>query len=133
MRALILDDSEVMRTILKHALGQSDLELTDVLYASNGVEGLSVIEDSVANNQPIDIILCDLHMPIMDGLQFLLEKQLRNLAQGVPVVMITAESDYPQLLRSMQAGAQSFLIKPFSLEQIQTCVASLLLATTIPS
>jgi two-component system, chemotaxis family, chemotaxis protein CheY len=87
IRALIVDDSSVMRKIVERSLRQAGVNLTQVLEAGNGAEALAVLEQ----NQ-VDLILCDINMPIMDGLEFV--KQLAGVsnAKGVPVVMITTES-----------------------------------------
>ena len=125
VRVLIVDDSVVMRKVVEGALRHTGLDLAEVLHAANGMEALAAIENSAAENQPLNLILCDVHMPEMNGLEFLLEKQRRNLAPGVPLVMITADASDPQVLRAVAAGAQGYLLKPFTLEQIKTCVASL--------
>ncbi len=126
VRVLIVDDSFVMRRILESALRLANLHLTEVLHAANGVEGLAALEESATENQPLNLILCDVHMPVMNGLDFLLEKQRRNLAPGVPLVMITADATDPQVLQAVAAGAQGAISKPFTLERIKTCVESLL-------
>jgi two-component system chemotaxis response regulator CheY len=126
VRVLIIDDSVVMRRILESALRHSDLDLAEALQAANGMEGLAALEESAAKGLPIDLILCDVHMPVLNGLDFLLEKQRRNLAPGVPVVMITADASDPQVLQAVASGAQGYISKPFTLERIKTCVASLL-------
>jgi two-component system chemotaxis response regulator CheY len=126
MRVLIVDDSVVMRRIVEGALRHSGLELTEVLGAANGVEALGALEQAAAQDRPLDLILCDVHMPVMDGLGFLIERPRRNLAPGVPVVMITADATDPHLLRAIAAGAQGYISKPFTLEQMQACVAPLL-------
>jgi two-component system chemotaxis response regulator CheY len=126
MRVLIVDDSLVMRKIVEGALRHSGIELTEVVQAANGVEALAALEQAAAQGQPLDLILCDVHMPVMDGLGFLIEKPRRNLAPGVPVVMITADGTDPHLLRAIAAGAQGYISKPFTLEQMQTSIAPLL-------
>src|ERR1700746_4072104 len=85
-RALIVDDSSVMRKLVERSFRQAGVNLTQVLEAGNGAEALAVLEQ----NQ-VDLILCDINMPIMDGLEFV--KQLAGVsnAKGVPVVMITTE------------------------------------------
>jgi two-component system chemotaxis response regulator CheY len=106
---LIVDDSVVMRKIVEGALRHAGLKLKEVLSAANGIEALAVLEQAAAQNHPLDLILCDVHMPIMDGLGFLIEKPRRNLAPGVPVVMITADGTDPHLLRAIVAGAQGYI------------------------
>ena len=128
MRVLIVDDSVVMRMIVERALRHAGLDLFEVLQAANGVEGLAALETAGASGAPLDLILSDVHMPVMDGLEFLLEKQRRNLAPGVPVVMITADSDDTHVSQAIAAGAQGFISKPFTIQQMQTRVAALLLS-----
>jgi two-component system chemotaxis response regulator CheY len=126
VRILIIDDSAVMRKILESALRHAGLELAHVLHASNGLEGLAELQSAATRDESFDLILCDLHMPVMDGLAFLVEKPRRNLALGVPVVMITADAADPHLLEAIAAGAQGYIVKPFTLDQMQTCITSLL-------
>lgn len=133
VRVLIIDDSETMRKIVEAALHHIVPHLGEVLHAANGMEGLAALEKSTAEGQPLSLVLCDVHMPTMDGLKFLLEKQRRNLAQNVPVAMITAGACDPQLLRAMAAGAQCHLSKPFTLEQFARCVSSLLPLHSAPA
>src|SRR5208283_1640195 len=133
VRVLIIDDSPVMRRILEGALRHSDLDLAEVLQAANGTEGLAALENSATEDRPLDLILCDVHMPEMNGLDFLLEKQRRNLAPGVPLVLITADASDPQVLKAVAAGAQGTITKPFTLKQVQKCVASLLLPPNGPA
>jgi two-component system chemotaxis response regulator CheY len=128
MRILIIDDSVVMRKIVENALRHSGLQLDEALHAADGVEGVAVLERA-ALNQPLDLILCDVHMPRMDGLSFLREKPRRNLAPGVPVVMITADETDPHLPQAIAAGAQGYISKPFTLEQMRASVAPWLKAS----
>ena len=64
IRALIVDDSSVMRKIVERSLRNAGLEFTKVFEAGNGAEGLAVIAEG-----PVDLILCDINMPVMDGLE----------------------------------------------------------------
>ena len=71
MRILIVDDSVVMRKIVEGALRHAGLELTEAQHAANGAEGLAALEDAAARGELFDLILCDVHMPVLDGLGFL--------------------------------------------------------------
>ena len=125
MRALIVDDSAVMRKVVERALRQAGLELTDVLQASNGAEGLQVLREQDGSS-PLALILSDINMPVMDGLEFLEMRRQENLAPGVPVVMITTENNETFVLRAIAAGAQSYICKPFTAEQVKMRVLPLL-------
>lgn len=126
MRALIVDDSAVMRKVIERALRQAGLELTEVLQASNGEEGLQALREN--QGAPLALILSDINMPVMDGLQFLEARRQEDLAPGVPVVMITTENNEAFVLRAIAEGAQGYICKPFTAEQVKIRVLPLLRA-----
>ena len=121
IRALIVDDSSVMRKIVERALRQAGLDSLVVHEAGSGTEGLDVLKA-----QHVDLILSDINMPLMDGLEFLRQIRAQNLAPGVPVVMITTESSMECVQQAIQAGAQSYIRKPFTAEQVKERVLPLL-------
>jgi two-component system chemotaxis response regulator CheY len=84
LRALIIDDSAVMRKVIERALNQAGLELTEVLQASNGEEALQTLRDEAGSSNPLSIIFSDINMPVMDGLQFLEQRRDEKLAMGIP-------------------------------------------------
>ena len=127
MRALIIDDSAVMRKVIERALRQAGLELSEVLQASNGEEALQTLRDNQGSGA-LALILSDINMPVMDGLQFLEARKQENLAQDVPVVMITTEGNESFVLRAIAAGAQGYICKPFTAEQVKARVLPLLRA-----
>ena len=90
LKVLIVDDSAVMRKIVERALRQGGLDFGEVLEAGNGVEALTAVKKG-----GLDLILSDINMPVMDGLEFLKSIAAENLAKGVPVVMITTEAAKP--------------------------------------
>jgi two-component system chemotaxis response regulator CheY len=125
VRVLIMDDSIVIRRVVESILRQTNLGMEEAVTAANGLQGLEALERAEGEGRPIDLILSDVHMPGMDGLEFLLERERRGLARGVPVVMITADASDPQVAEAMEAGAQGYVSKPFTLEQIRECIAAL--------
>lgn len=126
MRALIIDDSAVMRKVVERALQQSGIDLTEVLQASNGEEALEALRADAASPEKLRLIVSDINMPVMDGLQFLEARREQNLAPGVPVVMITTEGSEPFVLRAIAAGAKGYICKPFTPEQVKARVVPLL-------
>lgn len=118
--ALIVDDSSVMRKIVERALRQAGLSLANVFEAASGVEGLDVLRE-----QHVDLILSDINMPNMDGLEFLRQLRAQNLAPDVPVVMITTEGSEDHVREAIAAGAQSYIRKPFTAEQVKERVLPL--------
>jgi two-component system chemotaxis response regulator CheY len=129
LRTLIVDDSAVMRKVIERALRQAGLELTEVLQAANGEEGLQALRENQGASTPLALILTDINMPVMDGLQFLELRRQENLAQNVPVVMITTEGNETFVLRAIAAGAKSYICKPFTAEQVKVRVLPLLRAS----
>jgi len=123
VRTLIVDDSSVMRKIVERALRQAGLDLAVILEAGSGTEGLEVLR---ANH--VDLILSDINMPSMDGLEFLRQIRAQSLAPGVPVVMITTESSEEHVKQAILAGAQGYIRKPFTAEQVKERVLPLLSA-----
>jgi two-component system chemotaxis response regulator CheY len=116
-----------MRKVIERALRQAGLELSEVLQASNGEEALQTLRDNQSSGA-LALILSDINMPVMDGLQFLEARKQENLAQGVPVVMITTEGNESFVLRAIAAGAQGYICKPFTAEQVKARVLPLLRA-----
>jgi|SRR5579872_6438264 len=121
VRALIVDDSSVMRKIVERALRQAGLDSLVVHEAANGAEGLALLRI-----KKVDLILSDINMPSMDGLEFLRRIQEECLAPSVPVVMITTESSEEHVKQAIQAGARGYIRKPFTAEQVKERVLSLL-------
>lgn len=123
IRALIVDDSSVMRKIVERTLRQAGLELEMVYEASSGDEALKLLQ-----NQQVHLILSDINMPSMDGLEFLKQLRSRNLAKDVPVVMITTESSEEHVKGAILAGARGYVRKPFTVEQMKEHVLPLVSA-----
>ena len=121
IRTLIVDDSSVMRKIIERALRQAGLDPLVVHEAGSGTEGLEVLKA-----QHVDLILSDINMPLMDGLEFLRQIRAQKLAPGIPVVMITTESSEEHVRQAIQAGAQGYIRKPFTSEQVKERVMPLL-------
>src|SRR3981081_4108687 len=100
IRALIVDDSSVMRKIVERSLRQAGIELEKVVEAANGAEALAALQSNV-----VDLILCDINMPIMDGLELARQVVTVETAKGVPIVMITTEGSESHVLQALSAGA----------------------------
>ena len=121
LRVLIVDDSSVMRKIVERSLRQAGLDLMEVLQASNGVEAL--VEVQKGN---LDLILSDINMPAMDGIEFLRNLGTIDAAKGVPVVMITTEGSEARVVEALSVGAKGYIRKPFTTEQVKERVSALL-------
>jgi len=118
---LIVDDSAAIRKILLRVLSQTDIALGDVLEAGDGVEALSMLE-----SRRVGLVLSDINMPNMDGLQLLTSVRSRPEWSGIPVIMITTEGSQAKVMEAVQLGAQGYVRKPFTAEQIKEKITSCL-------
>ena len=121
MRALIVDDSSVMRKIVERSLRQAGLDLDEVKEASNGAEALEAL-----GHVEVDLIFCDINMPVMDGLEFLRQIKTMHNVRNVPVIMITTEGSESHVVQALSIGARGYIRKPFTPEQVREHVIPLL-------
>ncbi len=121
IRALIVDDSSVMRKIVERSLRQAGINISQVFEAGNGAEALGALQDN-----KVDLILCDINMPVMDGLEFVKQLATVENAKGVPVVMITTEGSEAHVVQAVSAGARGYIRKPFTPDQVKEHVLPVL-------
>jgi two-component system cell cycle response regulator len=107
-KVLTVDDSKTVRIIVKKAFKPFDCE---ILEAGNGVEGLAV----AAKENP-DLILLDVTMPVMDGVEMLTKLKADPALKGIPVMMLTAEGGRDNVLKIAKIGVRDYLVKPFKEE-----------------
>ena len=121
LRVLIVDDSSVMRKIVDRSLRQAGLAVAEVFEASNGVEALARLQET-----RVDLILSDINMPTMDGLELVRQLQSLENAKGVPIVMITTEAGESHVVQALSSGARGYIRKPFTPDQIRERIIPLL-------
>jgi two-component system chemotaxis response regulator CheY len=121
IKALIVDDSSVMRKIVERSLRQAGIELSAVVEAANGVEALAVL-----GRTKVDLILSDINMPVMDGLEFVRQLQSVEEAKNIPVVMITTEGSESNVMQALSLGAKGYIRKPFTPDQVKEYVLPVL-------
>lgn len=109
MKALVIDDSRAVRLILRNYLAEAGIPAAE---AGDGRDGL----DQLLADEEIGLVLVDWNMPVMDGLQFITEVRRRPLLNHVKLVMVTTESESDQVLRATAAGADEYIMKPFTKE-----------------
>lgn len=105
-RIIVVDDLEINRVLLK-TMFQNEFE---VLEAQNGKEALRILSKI---NGEVDVILLDMIMPEMDGIEFLTKKKTDEKISDIPVVIITVDDSSKQQIDSLNLGAQDYIIKPF--------------------
>lgn len=114
LNVLIVDDSAAIRKILQRVLRQTEVPLGEILEAGDGVEALDLMK-----TQNVGLVLSDVNMPNMDGLQLLAEIKGREELKSIPVVMITTEGSQNKVLEALNLGASGYVRKPFTAEQIK--------------
>jgi two-component system chemotaxis response regulator CheY len=118
---LIVDDSAMMRKVVLRVLKMANVDFETTLEASDGSEALSLLR---ANK--VDLIMCDINMPVMSGIELLQNIKQEKLAPGVPIVMVTTENSEPQVRQAILAGARGYIRKPFTVDHIRNNVRPLL-------
>jgi two-component system chemotaxis response regulator CheY len=111
-KILLVDDSRAVRLAAKRILSSFEF---DVLEAENGQQALEVLRQS----QPVDAVLLDWNMPIMDGLTFLKAVRADTRLMQPRIVMCTTENDLHRIVAAMDSGADEYIMKPFTEEIVR--------------
>lgn len=119
MRALVIDDSRVMRTVLGRELRALGYEVHEAGDGQQAIEALESMET------PPELATVDWNMPVMDGLSFVQTVRKRPEWRNLTLMMVTTESEHDQLVRALAAGAHEYLIKPFPPESFRDKLALL--------
>ena len=109
MQALVIDDSRAVRLIIGNILREQGF---DVYQAGDGQKGLEQLQE----NPEIGLILVDWNMPVMDGLEFIKAVRQSRVWDSVRIVMVTTETESEQVQRAITAGANEYVMKPFTPE-----------------
>ena len=118
---LIVDDSNTMRKIVSRALRQAGLDFDTILEAGDGQEALGVL-----SGNKVDVVLSDINMPNMTGLEFLKAKSEDPTIKDIPVVMISTETGADIIDEAKSYGAKGAIKKPFTPEMINETLGALL-------
>ncbi len=121
-KILIVDDSAVMRKIIKKRIKESGLIVDEFADAGDGKQALDVI-----SHDNIDLVLCDCNMPNMSGLEFVKTLRSLNLPRKIPVVMITTEGSDSKKIEARESGADGYLTKPFKPDQLRDTLRNYIL------
>jgi two-component system chemotaxis response regulator CheY len=108
MRALVIDDSRAMRSILRRTLVDLGFEVEE---AGDGQEALDVL---ISGELLPDVCLVDWNMPVMNGLDFVTTVRRTREWRQITLMMVTTESEHTQVVRALAAGAHEYVIKPFT-------------------
>jgi len=111
---LIVDDSAAIRKILHRVLVQAEVPLGKVHEASDGREALERLK-----TDPVGLILSDINMPNMDGIELLGKLKADLQFKSVPILMVTTEGSQAKVMQALELGASGYVRKPFTAEQIK--------------
>ncbi len=110
MKVLTVDDSKTIRMVVKRAFKDYDVELHE---AENGVEGLAL-----ASKIKPDLIVLDITMPVMNGIEMLEKLKAEASLKDIPVIMLTAESGKDNVMKIVKMGVNDYMVKPFKGDQL---------------
>ncbi len=111
---LIVDDSAAIRKILQRVLLQTELDFGQVFEASDGIDALERLKEL-----KVGLVLSDINMPNMDGIELLAKMRADPNLSSIPVVMITTEGSQQKVLQAVGLGAAGYVRKPFTADQIK--------------
>ena len=109
---LVVDDSAAIRKILQRVLRQTGMAISTIHEAGDGLEALELLR-----SQRVDLVLTDINMPKMDGLELLAAIKGSSAWASVPVVMITTEGGEAKVAEAVRLGAAGYVRKPFTADQ----------------
>ncbi len=118
---LIVDDSPSMRQVIKKVIQISGFDVGELLEAGSGKEALEVLSSNW-----VDVILSDIHMPEMDGIEMLRRLSEEDLWKRIPVIMVTTEGREQVIEEAKRLGAKGYVKKPFNPEQIKEILMSVM-------
>jgi two-component system, chemotaxis family, chemotaxis protein CheY len=123
---LIVDDSQTMRKVILKAVALSGVDLGDCWEAGDGREAIRILA-----NHWVDVILTDLHMPGMNGLEMLREIQKDEIHREVPVVLITTEGSEKRIQEALALGMKGYIQKPFHPEAIRDILTRIMVKADV--
>lgn len=115
MKVLIIEDSPIMRMMLRGLLRQ--INMVDVTETANGAEGINMLQQGM-----VDLILLDLHMPVMDGITFINEINKNSEWAKIPIIIVSSDNETGQIVEALQLGARTYITKPFRIENLETAL-----------
>ena len=111
---LTIDDSASIRQMVSMTLTSAGL---DVIEAINGADGY---EKAIANT--VHAVVTDLNMPVMNGIEFVRKYRLHPSSKGIPIILLTTESDDDLKRQAKEAGATGWIVKPFKQDQLLSVI-----------
>lgn len=120
MKMIVADDSRLIRGIIEKTATAMGFE---VLHAANGADALTLLE---SGGKEINLVLLDWNMPMMNGIDVLKNMRADDRFQGIPVLMVSTESEEDKIKEAIDAGAHGYLTKPFNADKLTNAIHQVL-------
>ncbi len=114
MNILLVDDSPILRKMLRKVLAECSLHIDSIFDAADGSQALDVLA-----REPVQLVLCDVNMPVMNGHEFLARMRAQDQFAAIPVLMVTTEGSQDSVLKAQQLGANGYIRKPFTPDEVK--------------
>ncbi|MFG1500669.1 response regulator [Halobacteriovorax sp. XZX-3] len=124
IKALVVDDLDYIRKSVKSIL--NDIGVENINEAVDGISALRKVIEAHESGSPYQIVFCDVHMPNCDGLDFLFQLRADERMADLPVVMVSSENSIAIIRRTIELGANNYLLKPFSATVLEDKMKSVL-------
>jgi len=114
-RVLVVDDSPVMRGFIRRVIRLSGFDAAECLEAGDGEQALARLR-----SEPVDVILTDINMPVMDGEELMRQLSIDERLRNIPTLVVSTDATKLRVDRMTELGAQGYLSKPFSPEMLRS-------------
>ena len=114
---LVVDDSRVIRAVIKKTLGLAGVEVNELHEAQNGKEALDILKE-----KQIDLVFSDIHMPEMNGVEMIEKMMSDGVLRDIPVIVVSSEGSKERMGELLEKGARAYVRKPFTPELIRDLV-----------
>lgn len=114
---LVVDDSKVIRAVIKKTLGLAGVEIDNLYEAQNGKEALTILRE-----QQVDLVFSDIHMPEMNGMEMIEQMAGDGALRDIPVIVVSSEGSKERVGELLDKGARAYIRKPFTPELVRDLV-----------
>lgn len=114
---LLVDDSATVRAVISKAIKLAGVDVNQLHQAGNGQEALQVLE-----KEWVDLVFCDISMPVMDGEELVAAMNQNGMIESIPVVIVSSAGSEPRVARLKENGVRDYIQKPFTPERIREVV-----------
>jgi two-component system chemotaxis response regulator CheY len=118
---LVVDDSKIIRAVIKKTLGLAEVEINELYEAANGKEALAILRE-----HQVDLVFSDIHMPEMNGMELIERMAADGALREIPVIVVSSEGSKERVDQLMKKGARAYIRKPFTPELVRDLVQDMM-------